>query len=142
MILTRHPQRLIRSIPRFSGNTMSGGRELSQAGLPVPLHQAGRKGGDGNLHFQFAKLGAKIPRGFQSTFSLAAGAQVYEEALPRCSDSHSMVVKCELEGDAFFPAFEDKFDLGEKTARETPESRFSALSDWLLFALEEPASKA
>ena len=44
-------------------------------------------------------------------FFIAGGAQIYEQALPLCSDLYLTLVKREVEGDAFFPPFEDKFDL-------------------------------
>ena len=85
--------------------------------------------------FHFAKLGEKIeteififktldkldPAEFPNDIFICGGAQIYEQALPRCSDLYLTLVKREVEGgDAFFPAFEDKFDLVEKV-RETPE---------------------
>ena len=55
MILTRHPQRLIKSHPEIFGqyHEWRGGRYL-KARLPVPFLQAGEKAGDGNVDFQFA----------------------------------------------------------------------------------------
>ena len=40
---------------------------------------------------------------------ICGGAQVYEEALPGCSDLYLTLVKRVVEGDAFFPKFEDHF---------------------------------
>jgi len=40
--------------------------------------------------------------------------------LPFCSDLYLTLVKREVEGDAFFPVFEDKFDLVD-TLRDEPE---------------------
>ena len=53
---------------------------------------------------------------------ICGGAQVYAEALPRCSDLYLTLVKREVEGDAFFPSFEDKFEIVEEI-RDTPEFR-------------------
>jgi dihydrofolate reductase len=47
---------------------------------------------------------------------ICGGAQVYEQALPRCSDLYLTLVKREVEGDAFFPAFEERFELAGKLA--------------------------
>ena len=44
---------------------------------------------------------------------IAGGAQVYAQALPRCSDLYLTLVKREVAGDAFFPPFEDDFELAE-----------------------------
>ena len=40
---------------------------------------------------------------------IAGGAQVYAQALPRCSDLFLTLVKREVEGDVFFPEFENYF---------------------------------
>ena len=41
---------------------------------------------------------------------ICGGAQVYEQALPLCSDLYLTLVKRVVEGDAFFPRFEDRFE--------------------------------
>jgi dihydrofolate reductase len=51
---------------------------------------------------------------------ICGGGQIYEQALGRCADLYLTVVKREVEGDAFFPAFEDQFDAAE-TVSDTPE---------------------
>jgi len=51
---------------------------------------------------------------------ICGGAQVYAQALPSCSDLYLTLVKREVDGDAFFPAFEDRFELVEEI-RDTPE---------------------
>jgi dihydrofolate reductase len=53
---------------------------------------------------------------------ICGGAQVYEQAMALCSDLYLTLVKREVEGDAFFPAFEDQFELIEEI-RETPDFR-------------------
>ena len=40
---------------------------------------------------------------------ICGGAQVYEQALPLCSDLYLTLVKRVVEGDAFFPKFEELF---------------------------------
>ena len=45
---------------------------------------------------------------------ICGGAQIYEQALPRCSDLYLTLVKRVVEGDAFFPKFEDQFVAVEK----------------------------
>jgi dihydrofolate reductase len=119
MILTRHPQRLIRSHPEIFGqyHEWRGGKYLKQA-----------------YQFRFSKLGEKLetemlifnslekldPAEFPNDIFICGGEQVYEQALPRCSDLYLTLVKREVEGDAVFPAFEDKFDLIEEI-RDEPE---------------------
>ena len=51
---------------------------------------------------------------------ICGGGQIYEQALGKCSDLYLTVVKREVEGDAFFPAFEDQFEPTE-TVSDTLE---------------------
>ena len=39
------------------------------------------------------------------------GAEIYAQLLPRCRELYLSVVQREVEGDAFFPAFEDRWEL-------------------------------
>lgn len=41
------------------------------------------------------------------------GAEIYRQALPSVTDLYLTVVKQEVEGDTFFPPFEERFDLKE-----------------------------
>lgn len=45
---------------------------------------------------------------------ICGGAQVYELALPLCSDLYLTLVKRVVEGDVFFPRFEDRFVVAEE----------------------------
>jgi dihydrofolate reductase len=45
---------------------------------------------------------------------ICGGAQVYQAALPKCSDLYLTLVKRVVEGDVFFPAFEEQFELAEE----------------------------
>jgi dihydrofolate reductase len=51
---------------------------------------------------------------------ICGGGQIYEQALGKCSDVYLTVVKREVEGDAFFPVFENQFQEVE-TISDTPE---------------------
>ena len=62
----------------------------------------------------FHELGQIDPAGDAREFFICGGAQIYEQALPLCSDLYLTLVKRRVEGDAFFPAFEDRFDLAEE----------------------------
>lgn len=42
---------------------------------------------------------------------ICGGAEVYRQALPLCSDLYLTLVKQQVEGDTFFPPFEDDFQL-------------------------------
>ena len=45
---------------------------------------------------------------------ICGGAQLYQQALPLCSDFYLTLVQRVVEGDAFFPPFEDQFELVEE----------------------------
>jgi len=45
---------------------------------------------------------------------ICGGAQIYQQALPLCSDLYLTLVKRVVEGDAFFPPFEDRFEVVEE----------------------------
>lgn len=45
---------------------------------------------------------------------ICGGAQLYEQALPLCSDLYLTLVKRIVEGDRFFPPFEEKFVVAEE----------------------------
>jgi dihydrofolate reductase len=119
LVLSRHPQRLIKSHPEIFGqyHEWRGGEHLKRA------HQ-----------FRFTKLGEMVeteifvfnsldrlnPDEFPNEIFICGGADIYAQALPRCSDLYLTLVKREVEGDAFFPPFEDKFVLAEEIL-DTPE---------------------
>ena len=120
LILTRHPQSLIKKHPQIFGqyHEWRGGQHLKRA-----------------YQFHFSKLGEKIeteiflfktldkldPAEFPNDIFICGGSQIYEQVLPLCSDLYLTVVKREIEGgDAFFPPFEDKFGL-VATLRDEPD---------------------
>src|SRR5262245_22166804 len=51
---------------------------------------------------------------------ICGGAQLYQQALPLCSDLYLTLVKRNVEGDTFFPPFEDRFQLASEIL-DTPE---------------------
>jgi len=51
---------------------------------------------------------------------ICGGAEVYRQALPLCADLYLTLVQREVEGDTFFPAFEDRFELVTEL-RATPD---------------------
>lgn len=53
---------------------------------------------------------------------LCGGAEVYRLGLPACSDLYLTLVKRLVDGDVFFPAFEERFECVE-TIREQEEFR-------------------
>jgi dihydrofolate reductase len=53
-------------------------------------------------------------------YFVIGGAQLFQEALPLCSDVFLTLVKRDVEGDVFLPPFEDQFELRE-TIQDTAE---------------------
>jgi dihydrofolate reductase len=51
---------------------------------------------------------------------ICGGAQIYAQTLPQCSDLYLTLVQRVVEGDAFFPPFEDAFEPVEEIAK-SPE---------------------
>ena len=45
------------------------------------------------------------------------GAEIYEALLPLCTDLYLSVVQREVEGDAYFPKFEDRFEMMDVPVR-------------------------
>jgi dihydrofolate reductase len=45
---------------------------------------------------------------------ICGGAEIYRQALPLCSDLYLTLVKRQVEGDKFFPAFENQFEPVEQ----------------------------
>jgi dihydrofolate reductase len=60
------------------------------------------------------------PESDSRDYFIVGGARLFTEMLRRCSDLYLTVVKREVEGDVFFPKFEENFRLIE-TIQETPE---------------------
>lgn len=50
-------------------------------------------------------------RGYTDPIWICGGAEIYRQALSRCQELYLTLVKREVEGDAFFPGFEDQFQL-------------------------------
>jgi len=61
-----------------------------------------------------------LPLTARRTVFITGGAQIYEQALPLCSDLYLTLVNREVSGDTFFPPFEDDFELIE-TLRENAD---------------------
>ena len=69
-----------------------------------------------------ASLDELDPLSESRTMFIAGGAQVYEQALPQCSDLLLTIVKREVDGDVYFPDFEDRF-TEKAVLREEEEFR-------------------
>jgi len=121
MILTRHPQRLIKQHPEIFGqyHEWRSGKYLKRA-YQFRFSKLGEM--QETEIFLFNSLDKLNPEEFPNDIFICGGAQIYVEALPRCSDLYLTLVKREVAGDAFFPPFENKFELAEEI-RDEPEFR-------------------
>lgn len=117
LVLTRHRDRFIQAHPEYRFKEWRGGQYLKEP-YQLPLGKLGV--GDPQEILFFHSLEKLNPSEFQSDVFICGGAQIYEQALPRCSDLFLTVVNRECEGDAFFPKFEDKFVLAVEI-KNTPE---------------------
>ena len=68
---------------------------------------------------------------------ICGGAQVYAQALPWCDELFLTLVKREVAGDAFFPEFEDRFEL-VRVLTERPEFRIMQYRQRAFKAPEHP----
>ena len=59
------------------------------------------------------------PKADAREYFVIGGAQLFQKALPLCSDVFLTLVKREVEGDVYLPPFELKFK-GPETIQETP----------------------
>jgi dihydrofolate reductase len=120
LVLTRHPQKLIKSHPEIFGqyHEWRGGKFLKR---PYQFHFSKLCEKVETEIYIFNSLDKLNPGEFPNDIFICGGAQIYEEALPRCSDIYLTLVKRDVEGgDAFFPPFENKFNMVEEI-RDTPE---------------------
>jgi dihydrofolate reductase len=62
----------------------------------------------------FAELDPADPALAGKEVFICGGAHVYAQALPHCSDLYLTLVKRQVDGDTFFPPFEDRFELVDK----------------------------
>lgn len=125
VVLSRNPRRLIRSHPDLfkEFREWRGGQKF--------LNRVRRVKTPLQFEFTFAKsesqriFDLKIISSlkrlwateFDSKVFVCGGAEIYEQALPYCSDLYLTVVNRVVEGDAFFPEFENGFELAEEKVR-------------------------
>jgi len=86
---------------------------MEWAGFSSPDRPTTRSPADGE------RAGVRGALGQREIF-ICGGAQIYQQALPLCSELFLTHVQREVAGDTFFPKFEDQFELVEEI-RDTPE---------------------
>ena len=123
LILTKRPRHLIHSHPDIFGNYREwrGGQRLGKhLQRAYQLHFSKIDGNPVDDIVISNSLDKLNPEDFPTDIFICGGAQIYEQALPRCSDLYLTRVKRTCEGDAFFPPFEDSFTRVE-IITDTPE---------------------
>jgi dihydrofolate reductase len=113
IVLTRHPGRLKKGFPELFANAwVARGKTRVASAFQFDLPRIGGVAAtDLRLVKSFLKLS---PADSPLDFFICGGAQVYEQTLPLCSDLYLTRVKRVVEGDAFFPPFEDRFKEHEQ----------------------------
>jgi dihydrofolate reductase len=115
LILTRHPRHFVNTHREvFDGYKLrewKGGQQLKRSFQFWFTKINGPQKTEIRVFGSLEKLDAAE---FERTIFICGGAQIYEQALPRCSDLYLTLVKRNVEGDAFFPAFEDRFRLHDE----------------------------
>jgi dihydrofolate reductase len=97
-----------------------GRRTFESIGKPLPnrttivLTRSPLQFPDAQTVDDLSKIDPNAPEFAGREIFICGGAQVYQQALPLCSDLYLTVVKREVEGDAFFPPFEDHFELAQE----------------------------
>jgi dihydrofolate reductase len=101
-----------------SGHVVLMGRKtFASLGKPLPnrTNIVLTRGGEIPGVLTLADLRSFDPEAFgPKEVFVIGGAEIYAQLLPLCSDLYLSVVQREVEGDAFFPPFEEDFELVEK----------------------------
>ncbi len=112
-----------------TGNVIVMGRKTFESiGRPLPnrttivLSRQGTAIPGVRVLADLADLKADDPAFGGKQVFICGGAQIYQQALPCCSDIYLTLVSRKVEGDAFFPPFEHEFDLREEL-KACPEFR-------------------
>jgi len=97
----------------MGGVLVMGRRTFESIGRPLPGRETVVLSRSGFAHDEVRTVGSLDeldPANEARPMFIVGGAQVYEQALPRCSDLLLTIVKREVDGDVFFPEFKDRFE--------------------------------
>jgi dihydrofolate reductase len=113
IVLSRHPGLLKREFPARFGEAWTA---RGKTAAPRPFQfELPKIGGVAAIDLRIIKDFLKLsPMNSPLDYFICGGAQIYEQALPLCSDVYLTLVKRVVEGDAFFPPFEHLFDPVEE----------------------------
>jgi len=113
LILTRNPRRLIRTRPEVFGKYREwrGGRAMTR---PYQFEFGRITESRADDIRVFGALHLIEPNDFANDVFICGGAQLYEQTLSQCSDLYLTLVNREVEGDTYFPKFEDDFTLADE----------------------------
>ena len=114
IVVTRAPMRLARD-PQFKATFGQARVGHWRAAVPGGRHQLGfERFTDRDVWL--VRDPRKLADAFERTrpgreLFVIGGAQIYAQLLDRCTDLYLSVVQREVEGDAYFPEFEDRWRL-------------------------------
>ena len=113
IVLSRHPGLLKRQFPDLFGEAWVA---RGKTAVPRPYQfELPKIGGVAAIDLRIIKNFLKLsPMDSPLDYFICGGAKIYEQALPLCSDLYLTRVKRTVEGDAFFPPFEDRFERVEE----------------------------
>jgi len=102
-----------------------GRKTFESIGRPLPGRETVVLSGSGFAHPQvrtISRLEELAVKAGSRVHFICGGAELYRLALPYCSDLFLTLVKRSVEGDVFFPEFEDRFRLAAEIL-DRPEFR-------------------
>jgi dihydrofolate reductase len=100
---------------------LMGRKTFESLGMPLPnrTNIVVTRGGEIPGVLTLADLRSFDPEAFApKEVFVIGGAEIYAQLLPLCSELYLSVVQREVEGDAFFPPFEDEFELVESPLQQ------------------------
>lgn len=100
----------------MGGTVLMGRRTYDSLGGPLPNRRnlvATRGGGIGEGVEIVSNLETFRPDDYPGDIWVIGGAEIFGEMLPRCEELYLSVIGRTVEGDVFFPEFEDGFELIE-----------------------------
>jgi dihydrofolate reductase len=98
----------------MGGAVLMGGKTYDSLGGPLPNRRnlVATRGGRIAAGVEIvSNLETFRPDDYPGDIWVIGGAEIYREMLPRCEELYLSVIQRNVEGDVFFPEFEDKFEM-------------------------------